>query len=417
MAALLSSELDGAERDKLVEHIEECRRMGIEVLTPDINEGHADFRVASEGKIHFGLAGIKGVGVKAVEAIALAREKVGPFTSLDDFFERVPIGVVNQACVDTLIKAGAFDAFGARRSQLLAVLPRAVQAGQTIQEDRRRGQRSLFDAFGASSDAEPAAARLSLPDLPELPDAMLLAEEKKALGFYMSSHPLTRHAEVIQTLGTHRVGDLPGLGDKAEVVIGGMIAGVQLRNVQKSRSGLTRMAKFTFEDLTGSTPAMLWPEDYAKNEALVKNDTIGFIKATLDRRRETPELIVTKIIPIDRAGAELSRGVVVRIRKGIQAAEDLERLLRLLRLRPGNLDLYLEIVGVGGVRRVVFKAGNALKVRYDDRLLADLEAVLGAGHVRLLGHAGATTRVESPPVAVPIEEEVLVDAMASESDE
>jgi DNA polymerase III subunit alpha len=416
MAALLSSELDGAERDKLVEHIEECRRMGIEVLTPDVNQGHADFRVASEGKVHFGLAGIKGVGVKAVEAIAAARDKGGPFTSLDDFFERVPIGIVNQACVDTLIKAGAFDSFGARRNQLLAVLPRAVQAGQTIQEDRRRGQRSLFDAFGETSDAEPAAARLSLPDLPEQPDAELLADEKKALGFYMSSHPLTRHAEVIQTLGTHRVADLAGLADKAEVVLGGMISGVQLRNVQKSRSGLTRMAKFTFEDLSGSTPAMLWPEDYAKNEALVKNDMIGFIKASLDRRRETPELVVTRIIPIDRAGAELARGVVVRIRKGIQAAEDLERLLRLLRLRPGNLDLYLELIGVGRVRRAVYKAGNALRVRYDDRLFADLEAVLGAGHVRLLGHRGATTRVESPPVVVPIEDEALVEAMAEESD-
>jgi DNA polymerase-3 subunit alpha len=418
MAALLSSELDGAERDKLVEHIDECRRMGIEVLTPDINRGQADFRVASEGKIHFGLAAIRGVGVKAVEAIAVAREKGGPFTSLDDFFERVPIGIVNQACAETLIKAGAFDSLGARRSQLLAVLPRAVQAGQTIQEDRRRGQRSLFDAFGDDGDAAADATGLSLPDVEELPDNMLLAEEKKALGFYMSSHPLTRHAELLQTLSTHRVSDLAALADKAEVTLGGMIATVQVRNVQKSRSGLTRMAKLTFEDLTGSTPAMLWPEDFAKHEAVVKNDLICFVKGSLDRRRDIPEVVINKIIPIDRGPAELARGVVVRIRKGIQEETDLERVLRLLRQRPGNLDLYLELMGVGRVRRAVYKAGNGLRVRYDDRLMLDLEGVVGPGHVRLLGHKGATARAQSVAVAATADdEEALVEAMADGSDD
>ena len=150
MAALLSSEMDGAEREKyFVEHIEDCRRMGIEVLPPNINEGEAGFRVADEGKVHFGLAAIKGVGFKAVDAIVEARAKGGPFLGLDDLFERVPLGTVSQACVEALIKAGAFDHFGARRSQWLAVLPRAAQAGQAAQEDRKRGQRSLFEMFTA----------------------------------------------------------------------------------------------------------------------------------------------------------------------------------------------------------------------------------------------------------------------------
>ena len=103
MAAVLSSEMDGAERDKFfVEHIEDCRRMGIEVLPPNINEGQLDFRVAGEGKIHFGLGAIKGVGFKAVEAIVKAREQKGPFQSLDDFFERVPTKEVGAGCVETL---------------------------------------------------------------------------------------------------------------------------------------------------------------------------------------------------------------------------------------------------------------------------------------------------------------------------
>ena len=238
-----------------------------------------------------------------------------------------------------------------------------------------------------------AVASSSLPDVPELSDAEKLALEKKALGFYMSSHPLARHADLLAALATHRVADLPALKDKAEVILGGMIVNVAVKNVQKSRSGLTRMAKFTFEDLSGSTGAMLWPEEYAKMADLVKNDQIVFVKGTLDRRRDPAELIVSRIIPLDQGRAELTRGVVVRLHKGRHQPEDLERLLRAVRIRPGNLDLYLEIVGLEQVRRAIYKAGPSLRVRYDDRLCLDLEGAVGPGLVRLLGHGGATTRI------------------------
>ncbi|MBX6314337.1 MAG: DNA polymerase III subunit alpha, partial [Isosphaeraceae bacterium] len=401
MAAVLSSEMDGAEREKFfVEHIEDCRRLGIEVLPPDINAGEVEFRPAGEGQIHFGLGAIKGVGTKAIEAILQARREGGPFTSLDDFFERVSTKEVGQGAAEILIKAGAFDCLGARRSQLLAVLPRAIQGGQARQEDRRRGQRSLFDAFNtgtATAVAEPAAATLSLPDIPELPDAELLAGEKKALGFYMSSHPLTRHADTLRAFCTHTVTDLESVPEKAEVTLGGMIGGLQIRNVQRSRSGLTRMAKLTFEDLTGSVPAMLWPEEFAKNEALIQDDAIVFVKGTLDRRRDPAELIINRVIPLARAAAELSRGVVVRLHKGLTPPEAIERLHRQLRNRPGHLDVFLEIVGLVGYRRAIYKAAPTLRIRHDERLIADLEAAVGAGNVRLLGPSGATARIEARP--------------------
>jgi len=409
MAAVLSSEMDGAERDKFfVEHIDDCRRMGLDVLPPNINEGQLGFRVASEGTIHFGLGAIKGVGFKAALAIVKARELTGRFQSLDDFFERVSTKDVGAGCVETLIHAGAFDCLGAKRSQLLAILPRTLQAGQAKQEDRRRGQLGLFDDFESSPRGQPKAdgngsiGHLSpLPDLPELSDAEKLAGEKKALGFYMSSHPLTRHAGLLQALATHRVADLATAPEKTEVVLGGMISNVQVRNVQKSRSGHTRMAKLTFEDLSGTTPAMLWPEEFAKMTDLVKNDLIGFIKGTLDRRRDPPELVVSRIIPLEQGPAELTRGVVVRLHKGRHQTEHLERLLRAVRIRPGNLDLFLEIVGLEQIRRAIYKAGASLRVRYDDRLIPDLEHAVGAGQVRLLGQRGATTRVDAgSPTAV-----------------
>jgi DNA polymerase-3 subunit alpha len=408
MAAVLSSEMDGAERDKFfTDHIDDCRRMGIDVLPPNINEGRLDFRVASAGTIYFGLGAIKGVGFKAVEAIVKARQDRGPYTSLDDFFERVPTREVGAGCVETLIRAGAFDCLDRRRpnllrNQLLCLLPRAIQSGQSKQDDRRRGQLGLFD------DIEPPAPSgshsignghpspmSSLPEVGEMSDADLLSGEKKALGFYMSSHPLTRHAGLLQALSTHRVVELAAVAEKTEFILGGMITNVQLRNVQKSRSGHTRMAKLSFEDLSGSTPAMLWPEEFSKLAELVKNDTIVFIKATLDRRRDPAELIISRIIPIENGPAELARGVIVRLHKGLHQTEDLERLLRIVRIRPGSLDLYLEIVGLEQVRRAVYKAGASLRVRYDDKLISDLEAVAGAGNVRFLGQRGATARVDA----------------------
>ncbi len=347
------------------------------------------------------------MGLRAIEAIVEARDQGGPFASLLDLFERTPSGVVGQACVEALIKAGAFDCLGKRRSQWLAVLPKSFKDGQTTRETRGRGQADMFGVFG-SSEAGGGAVTLTapatvvLPDVPELPDVERLAEEKKVLGFYMSSHPLARHAALLQALATHRVADLATVPEKAEVILGGMITSVQVKNVQKSRSGLTRMAKLTFEDLSGTVPAMLWPEEFAKCDGLVKDDLIGFVRGALDRRRDPAELVVSKVIPLDRGPVELSRGVVVTLRKGIIDDDRIERLLRQVRIRPGNLDVYLEILGVAGVRRAIYKAGASYKIRYDDRLIADLEAAVDAGNVRLLGQRGATARVEAPaPVVAP----------------
>ena len=400
MAALLSSEMDGSERDKFfVDHIDDCRRMKIEVLPPDINAGALEFSVAEEGKILFGLGAIKGVGTKAIEALIKARDEAGPFRSVLDIFERTSQAVVTQGNVETLIKAGALDSLKARRSQLLAVLPRVAKEGQSTRQDKSRGQLSLFGSSSDRAVAEVAAASFALPDIPELPDAQRLAEEKKALGFYMTSHPLTRHATLLQALASHQVSDVGGVAEKAEVVMGGMITGLQVKNVQKSRDGGTRMGKMTFEDLSGSMPAMLWPSDFSKYEPILKEDFIGFVKGTISRRNDPPELVITRVIPLDRAATELSKGLIVRLHKVSTQPNDLDRLLRTVRAYPGNLDLYLEVLGLAKVRRAIYKAGANLKIRHDERMLADLETTFGADNVRLIGHRGSAGREDARQAA------------------
>jgi DNA polymerase III subunit alpha len=402
MAALLSSEMDGAEREKyFVDHIEDSKRMGLRVLPPDVNRGEVEFAVAAEGEIHFGLGAIKGVGTKAVEAIVAARQSGGPFRDLDDFLERMPPGVVGQGCVETLIDAGAFDWTGARRSQLLAILPRAFQSAQAKQADRKRGQRGLFDDAdaGPSADGNGSPSANGLPEVPELADAERLSREKKALGFYMSSHPLTRHAALLQAFRTHQAADLAGVPDKGEVTLGGMIGGLKVRSVQKSRSGLTRMAKLTFEDLSGTVPAMLWPEEFARNEDKVKDDAVVFVKGSLSRQRDPAEVIISEVIPIEQAEARLSRGLIVTLRKGITEEKHLDTICKLIQRRSGNLDVFLEIYGLPGVRRAVYKAGSSVRFAYDRDVIAALEKVLGPDNVRLRGQNGTTARADARPPA------------------
>ena len=192
----------------------------------------------------------------------------------------------------------------------------------------------------------------------------------------------------------------PALPEKTEVILGGIIANVQARNVQKSRSGLTRMAKLTFEDLSGTTPAMLWPEEFAKMGDLVRNDLIGWVKGTIDRRRDPAELVISRIIPLEQGPAELTRGVIVRLHKGLTRRGTWSGCLRAVRIRPDNLDLFLEIVGLEHVRRAVYKAGASFRIRYDDRLIPELEAAVGSGHVRL--RANAVQPPGSRPSAVPL---------------
>ncbi len=177
------------------------------------------------------------------------------------------------------------------------------------------------------------------------------------------------------------------------------------------------MAKFTFEDLSGTVAAMLWPEEYAKNEALIRDDTIVFLRGSMNRSRDPAELVVNRVIPIEDAAAQLARGMVVTLRKGVHQTDQIERLHRLIRSRPGHLDLYLEIMGLARVRRAIYKAGAGLKVRHDKELFSTLETVVGTGNVRLLGSRGATARIEPVAVTRPVAPEFADDELEEPDDD
>ena len=231
MAALLSSDISGRNfkrKDSLVEHMEDCSRMDITVLPPDVNRSDAEFTVA-DGKICFGLSAIKGCGGGAANAISNDRSQRGLYRSLFDFCERLDPSMVNRTAVESLIKAGAFDALGAKRSQLFAAIDRALQAGVAAASDRRSGQKGLF---GDDEDQQPDAGATNLPDVPPWDDRQRLINEKEVLGFYLTSHPLAEHEETLATYCSHTSAKAAELKHRTEVMLGGMLSSIKFRTLR-----------------------------------------------------------------------------------------------------------------------------------------------------------------------------------------
>src|SRR5438132_3756954 len=306
MAALLSSEIeDGNKRDILVQHMEDARRLGVEVLPPDVNSSEVEFAVAGN-KIVFGLTAIKGVGRGAAQEIVRARQERGPYRDLFDFCERVDLKLVPRAAIERLIKAGAFDCFKARRAQWMHVLPQALQAAGEIQHDRRAGQRNFLDVFeSAGPDAAPALE--ALPDIPEWADSEKLKNEKEALDFYFSSHPLAQHEGDLQRFSSHCVANLADLGANQEVLVGGMLTQVRFQNTKKARNGNSRYVRCKLEDLSGAVECVMWPDDFLRHKDEFQEDRVCMVRGIVERTREEPGLVLSRVLSVPQARQELTK--------------------------------------------------------------------------------------------------------------
>ena len=218
MAASLTTDRNNL--DRLAVLLDECRRMEIPVLPPDVNESAVNF-VPTDRGIRFGLAAVKNVGALAAESIVEGRGRHGPSTDLHEFCERLDLGAVNRRVVESLISAGACDSLGGHRAQMLEALERAMRNAQSVQDERRRGQISLFGGESALEvEQQPA-----LPDVPEWTEAERLSHEKELLGFYVSSHPLTRYERDLAYFATSLL-EIDGRQDGELVRVGGLISRV-----------------------------------------------------------------------------------------------------------------------------------------------------------------------------------------------
>jgi DNA polymerase-3 subunit alpha len=388
MAALLSGDIPGRNfksKDSLVDHLEDCRRMGVEVVPPNVNSSESDFAVV-DGKILFGLSAIKACGSGAADAIAAARKLDGPFRSLFDFCERVDPQACNRATIEALVKAGAFDSFGAKRAQLMAVIDRAMQSGAAVLADRRSGQRGLF---GDEADDSTSTTAVAMPAMPEFDERQRLAMEKEVLGYYLTSHPLAEHEQLLRTYCTHMSSQLGKLDARAEVLVGGMLAAVKFSHTKNPRQGSTntKYAMWDLEDLEGIVRCILWPEQFAEFGEHVKADAIVAMRAVVDRRpgSEDVNLIINELIPLDQLSARFTSGVVIRVREDTHGVDVLPALREIVRGYPGPkpLRLRLELTDGGSVTLDCAKSG----VTIDAELRRRVEELLGQGNFRLIGAA------------------------------
>lgn len=393
MAALLSSEIDDSnKRDIMVEHIDDARRLGADVLPPNIQEGEADFTVKN-GKIVFGLLAIKGLGRGAAEDIMRARNEAGPFKDFFDFCERIDQKVVPKAGIERLIKVGAFDCTGAKRAQLWDALPRALQAASQAQEDKKHGQLNLFDSFEPAGVEEAPKANEGLREIPEWIPLEKLKYEKESLDFYISSHPLGQFEEALRRFSSHASADLKKCDPNQEVFMGGMITQLRLMNTKKARNGLSKYARFKLEDLSGAIECVMWPDDYDKFKSLVEADKVCFATGVVEKKTDEPILQVTRIVSMEQGQLERTTGLVLLMDltdNGDADVRKLESIKQVLSRSRGNLPVFVHVRDAAG-KWLRLRAADDLRVNpTTPAIKADLEVILGIGRVEFSRQGNGT---------------------------
>jgi len=403
MAAFLTYESQAQKTADWAPYLEDCRRttlpnggVGVEVRPPDINRSEAAFTVVYDedeprdnvhGHVRFGLAAIRGVGVRAIETIVEERRRGGPFTSLFDFCERLEPGVVNKAALEALIKAGAFDSVHGRdkRASLVATIDAAVAAGAEAAKDRAAGQGGLFAGEGAAPEAQ---TPIPLVRTQPWSERQTLKHEKEAVGLYLSSHPLQQRRDLIEAFANASLKDLPQLQQDARVVVAAV---VQQARTPTTRSG-ERMAILTLEDAQATADAVLFPEIYAKMGQWAQQDEVVFVVGAVDHRRGKGQIIVEELCPLEEAPQRLAQAVEIVLdarRLNGACRETLQWIAGLIRsagaAAPGAKKAQVQLVVRTEDRVVRLRPASWAKAAPDERFVRRVEEALGEGAVRIVG--------------------------------
>ncbi len=304
MAALLSCDM--ANTDKVVLYINECNEHNIDVLPPDINQSVQDFSV-HDNKIRFGLAAVKNVGESALESIIEEREKNGTYTTLADFCNRVDSRKVNNRVIESLIKSGSFDSMEGERSQLMEILPQAMEQAKAVQRDRQSGQMSLFSV--AKQDSRPDLSEIPLPDISAWDEREKLMYEKETVGFYITGHPLHKALDEIRTITDSDIANLKKCTDGQGIRIGGLIRSCKQL---KSKQGKP-MAFITLEDILDTVEVMVFPEAFSTCYQLLNSPDPIIVSGNLQKTERGPKIIAECIHLLPEAREKYTEAVHARI--------------------------------------------------------------------------------------------------------
>ncbi|MDE1920987.1 MAG: DNA polymerase III subunit alpha [Candidatus Omnitrophica bacterium] len=370
MTALLTSEKDNT--DKVVEYIKECASLGIDVLPPDVNHSYAQFTVEKNKAVRYGLLAVKNLGAGAIESVVQARREGGAFASVFDFCGRVDLRLNNHKVLESLIKCGAFDVFKCRRSQMMAVLDMALEVGTRRQKEKEVGQISFFNmaeegsGFGGNQEG--------LPDIPEWPQASVLAHEKALLGLYLSGHPLDRYKTEIEKFADFTTGNIKNARDGQEVRMVGLITGVKLTTTKKTNE---RMAIVGLEDNDGEMEIVVFPSSYAQVSPYLKENTVVVVKGKVSFRDGFPKMVANEMAGIDEV-YDLVKSVQVDLSDSGQFEKLKEKLMRF----PGKTPVYLQM-HADNYKKVQILVGEEFYVTPSEVLVEEIKVLVGENNFSL----------------------------------
>ena len=366
MAALLTSVKD--DKEKSAVYLAECRRMGIKVLPPDVNESDADF-TPRETDIRFGLAAVRNVGVAVVESLKATRIEKGRFTSFGDFLSKVDVQVCNKRVIESMIKAGAFDSLGHTRKGLTLI---HIEAIDSILDTKRAQSIGQFDLFGTGEPDTPSGGFEFTIGNDEWEKKYLLAQEREMLGLYVSDHPLFGVERVLATYSSMSIAGLADCNDGAIVTIGGLISSVQLKTTRKNGD---RWALVGFEDLDGAIECNVWPRAFTSMASVLNEDAIVLLKIKVEKREdEAPRFSVLEASIPDISTATTGP-IMIYIPESRVNNAIMNSLSQILATHPGTNAVHLILVMAD--RLIEVRAADQVMVRPTPALFADLKALLG----------------------------------------
>ncbi len=367
MAASMTSEMGST--DRIIILMEECRRMGIEVLPPDVNESELAFSVVGD-KIRFGLAAVKNVGHGAVEAILEARNEGGRFESIFDFCARADLGAVNRRTIESLVMSGAFDSVRGNRSQLFGAVEVALNFGQSIQRKEGIAQSDLFGSGGADDTVQEPL----LPNVDEWNAATILQNEREALGFYVSGHPMERFRLELSAYATTNSEEISDRPDGTDVSLGGIVQALKVSYDKQGR----QMAFITLEDFFGVVEVVVFADLFERSRQMIHTDAVLLARGRVStRENEKSKLVASEICRLEGLFDQRPALMEIFINGGASAnlLQDIESLLRRY---PGPVGVQLAVVS--GSQLFYLRSKN-LKVRPEGKLFEQLTLLVGKENI------------------------------------
>ncbi len=368
MAALLTSVRD--DKDKSALYLNECRRMGIKVLPPDVNESQSDYTPLGVD-IRFGLTAIRNVGENVVASITTNRQSKGRYTSFGDFLAKVDAQVCNKKTIESLIKAGAFDSLNHTRKGLTMVFLEAIDSVSETKRAEAIGQFDLFGTGHGEATTTISGVELDIP-LGEWEKMLLLSYEREMLGLYVSDHPLFGVEHVLRAatdIPISQVAD-DGIAHDQIVNIGGLITQIQ-RKV--SRQG-TSWAIVTIEDLEGAIDVNFFSKVYETHAMNLVEDRVVVVRGRIDKREEAP-----RVSAIDMSMPDINQAptgpLVITLETARCTPPVVDRMKEILRSHPGSREVHLRLED--GEKSMVMKLDDGLRITASPSLSADLKAILG----------------------------------------